>query len=385
MPKAYWAIISGATGIIYFTWGDFKADPAKLAAAKQAFDELKGLKSAIFGRNVDSVVRAPEGIGSIARQDQGTVYILAANPTAKLVQGKFAVSGLAAGDQVSVLFENRTITASAGGFSDTFAGVSRHVYVIRNEITAGVFPPEALTTVSAASYLANSPLAPGSIASSFGKGLASTTTFAPPSPPLPTSLAGTTVKVTDSAGSERASQLWFVSPGQINYYIEEGTAIGAATVKVSNQTGVVAMDTLQIDAVAPGLFSMNANGQGVAAAVAVWAKPDDSQTWQYVFAEPCIPGSCVRNAPGSETGYRPDVPAAVRDRDPRPQFAALEAVTATIGGMNAPVDYAGPVAGFTGLDQVNLRVPPRLAGSGEVTVVLEVDGKKSNTVTINIR
>jgi hypothetical protein len=30
-------------------------------------------------------------------------------------------------------------------------------------------------------------------------------------------------------------------------------------------------------------------------------------------------------------------------------------------------------------------VPPRLAGSGEVNVVLVVDGKKSNTVTINIR
>jgi uncharacterized protein (TIGR03437 family) len=330
-------------------------------------------------------VRAPEGVGAIARQDQGTVYILAANPTAKLVQGQFAVRGLAAGDQISVLFENRSIRASAGGFSDAFAGVSRHVYAIRNEITAGVFPPGAVTTVSAASYLGNSPLAPGSIASSFGKGLASTTTLAPPNPPLPTSLAGTTVKVTDSAGSERASQLWFVSPGQINYYIEEGTAIGAASVKVSNQAGVVAIDTIQIDAVAPGFFTMNANGQGVAAAVAVWAKPDDSQTWQYVFAEPCIPGSCVATPldrrPDTDRMYLLLYGTGIRGRS----SLALEAVSATIGGMNAPVDYAGPVAGFTGLDQVNLRVPKRLAGSGEVTVVLEVDGKKSNTVTVNIR
>jgi uncharacterized protein (TIGR03437 family) len=249
----------------------------------------------------------------------------------------------------------------------------------------GSFNVTAVTTVSAASYLENSPLAPGSIASSFGKGLASTTTFASPESALPTLLAGTTVKVTDSAGTERASQLWFVSPAQINYYIEEGTAIGAATVKVSNQTGVVAMDTLQIDAVAPGLFSMNANGQGVAAAVAVWAKPDDSQTWQYVFAEPCIPGSCVPTPldrrPDTDRMYLLLYGTGIRGRS----SLALEDVSATIGGMNAPVDYAGPVAGYTGLDQVNLRVPPRLAGSGEVNVVLVVDGKKSNTVTINIR
>jgi hypothetical protein len=146
VPKAYWAVIQGATGIIYFDWDAFKSDPAKMAAAAQAFGELKGLKSAIFGRNLDSIVTAPAGIGYIAREDRGTVYIAAANPTATLVQGKFAVQGLAAGAQVSVLFENRTITASAGEFSDAFAGVSRHVYAIRNEITAGVFPPEALAS-----------------------------------------------------------------------------------------------------------------------------------------------------------------------------------------------------------------------------------------------
>ena len=384
VPKAYWAVIGGATGIIYYDWDEFKRNPAKLAAAKQAFDELKGLKSAIFGRNVESVVRAPEGIRGTARHDQGTVYVLAVNPTAKLVQGKFAVRGLSPGDQVSVLFENRTIRASAGEFSDAFAGVSRHVYAIRNEITTGVFPPAAMTTVSAASYFKNSAVAPGSVASGFGQGLASTTTVAPPDPPLPTSLAGTTVKVTDSTGTERASQLWFVAPGQINYYIPEGTATGTATVKVSNQTGVVAMDTLQIDAVAPGLFSMNGTGQGVAAALAIWSKPDGSQTWQHVFAEPCIPGSCVptpldRRAETDDRMYLQLYATGIRGR------SSLEAVTATIGGIYVPIDYAGPVVGYTGLDQVNLRVPRRLAGRGEVSVVLTVDGKTANAVTINIK
>jgi uncharacterized protein (TIGR03437 family) len=189
--------------------------------------------------------------------------------------------------------------------------------------------------------------------------------------------------VKDSAAAERESPLWLVSPSQINFYLPEGTAIGAATVKVSNQTGVVAMDTVQIDAVAPGLFSMNANGQGVAAAVAIWAKPDSSQTWQYVFAEPCAPGSCVSTPldrrPDTDRMYLEMFGTGIRGR------SSLEAVTATICGMNAPVDYAGPVAGFYGLDQVNLRVPKRLAGRGECNVVVTVDGKTTNPVTVNIK
>jgi hypothetical protein len=60
---------------------------------------------------------------------------LAANSGTQTVQGNFTVSGLAAGQQIAVLYENRTITASAGSFTDTFAGVSRHVYSMQSATT----------------------------------------------------------------------------------------------------------------------------------------------------------------------------------------------------------------------------------------------------------
>jgi hypothetical protein len=132
VPKAYWAAISGATGIVYFNWDSFKADATKLGAATQAFSELKQLNNVIFAANVNSQVTAPPGIGAIARSLNGAVYILAANPTASLVQGMFQNPGLQAGTQITVMFENRTITAQAGGFTDTFSGVSRHVYVVNS-------------------------------------------------------------------------------------------------------------------------------------------------------------------------------------------------------------------------------------------------------------
>jgi uncharacterized protein (TIGR03437 family) len=56
----------------------------------------------------------------------------------------------------------------------------------------------------------------------------------------------------------------------------------------------------------------------------------------------------------------------------------------TINGIAAAVAYAGVQPTFEGLDQVNLTLPLTLSGSGEVNVVLTVDGQTANVVTINV-
>ncbi|MBL8215336.1 MAG: hypothetical protein JNK87_31745 [Bryobacterales bacterium] len=48
-------------------------------------------------------------------------------------------------------------------------------------------------------------------------------------------------------------------------------------------------------------------------------------------------------------------------------------------------DHIRLVRTLVGLDQVHIRIPASLAGRGVVTVVLTVDGKAANTVTITIR
>ncbi|PYT17240.1 MAG: hypothetical protein DMG59_07925, partial [Acidobacteria bacterium] len=52
---------------------------------------------------------------------------------------------------------------------------------------------------------------------------------------------------------------------------------------------------------------------------------------------------------------------------------------------SVPVLYAGPQPNYAGLDQVNVGLSLSLRGAGESNVVLTVDGKSSNTVTINIK
>jgi uncharacterized protein (TIGR03437 family) len=56
-----------------------------------------------------------------------------------------------------------------------------------------------------------------------------------------------------------------------------------------------------------------------------------------------------------------------------------------VGGTGLDVLFLGSLDVFVGLDQLNARLPRSLAGRGQVNVVLVVDGKPANVVTLNIR
>jgi uncharacterized protein (TIGR03437 family) len=60
-------------------------------------------------------------------------------------------------------------------------------------------------------------------------------------------------------------------------------------------------------------------------------------------------------------------------------------VSVTIGGEPVEVLYVGPQGQFPGLDQINVRVPARLAGRGNVEVRLSVEGRMANPVTVRFR
>ena len=59
-------------------------------------------------------------------------------------------------------------------------------------------------------------------------------------------------------------------------------------------------------------------------------------------------------------------------------------VTATIGGVNASVSFAGLAPFFVGLYQVNVVVPGGVEAGPAVPLVITQDGIASNTVTIAV-
>jgi len=247
---------------------------------------------------------------------------------------------------------------------------SRPVYVVRQA-----------TSVSSANYRGET-LAPDQITATFGVRLANSQQTAA-SLPLPTTLDGTTVSVSDSAGMTRAAPLFYVSPGQVNHLIPAGTAAGPATITITAGDGSVSGASAQITAIAPGVFTADATGRGLAAAQVLRVKPDGSFRYEPVTEYDQLSGrySAVLIDLGAEsdqvflilygTGFR--------------HRGSLSAATATVGGGDANVLYAGAQGVLAGLDQANLRLPRSLIGRGEVDVVLTVDGKAANTVKVSVK
>jgi uncharacterized protein (TIGR03437 family) len=242
-------------------------------------------------------------------------------------------------------------------------------------------PARAVASVSAASF-SGVTLASESIVAAFGTGLAIITEAAA-TLPLPTSLAGTTITVKDSAGAERLAPLFFVSPAQANYQMPPGTAPGMATVTITNRYGEVSAGTVQIAAVAPGLFAANANGQGVAAALVLRVKADGTQQFEPVSrfdaAQNRFVPTPIDLGPASDQVFLILFGTGARFR------SSLSSVSARIGGVEAPVLFVGAQGDFVGLDQINLQLPRSLIGRGEVEIRLIADGQSANAVTINIK
>lgn len=246
-------------------------------------------------------------------------------------------------------------------------------------VTATEIKTVIVATASAASFSVGK-AAPETIVAGFGDMLASHTQIAT-TVPLPTSLAGTTVKVKDSVGTERDAPLFFVSPNQVNYQVPAGTAAGPVAVSIINERGDLVTGTILIESTMPGLFSANASGQGVASAVALRVKPNGTQSYEPVAAFDNSQNAFAARPIelGSDDVYLVLYGTGLRHR------SGLATVVARIGGVDSQVLFAGSQGDFAGLDQINLRIPSSLSGRGEVEIEVEAEGKSANKVKVNIR
>lgn len=221
---------------------------------------------------------------------------------------------------------------------------------------------------------------PGSVALVFGANLAPVTQAAAVQPP-PLSLGGTTLMVTDAAGTPRPAPIMYVSPTQINFVVPEGTLPGTAKFSVTNGSLAPFSVTGTVQSVAPTLFSMNGSGTGVAAATALRVQVPNTQLQFPVQVFTCASSACV--ATPIDLGLDTPVFLTLYGTGIRSR-SSLSNVQVTINGTGVPVLYAGPQPTFQGLDQVNVALPLNLRGTGNANVVLCVDGQFSNPVTVNI-
>jgi uncharacterized protein (TIGR03437 family) len=233
------------------------------------------------------------------------------------------------------------------------------------------------TSTVAASY-STAALAPDSIAAVFGDPLA-TGVAAASSVPLPTSLSGTTVKVRDSAGTERDAGLFFVSQQQVNYHIPPETVTGTATVTVTSGSGAVSSGNITVANVAPGIFTANASGTGYAAANTLIVRNGN-----LIYDVVAVFNPATSQYEGKPINLSQEDVFLILYGTGIRRRTGLSGVSVTINGVSTPALFAD-AQGLVGLDQINVQIPRSLAGTGDVNVVVTVDGRVANTVRIKIQ
>jgi uncharacterized protein (TIGR03437 family) len=283
---------------------------------------------------------------------------------------------------------NKLLPPDSGWVLKTATGINDEGQIIGNGSFYG-FPQgfllrrvasSTVANVSAANYLTRH--APEAIASAFGQNLAMTTQAASTSA-LPTTLGGTQVLVRDSAGMTRPAPLFFVSPSQVNFLMPTGTTNGVADVFITNASEVLSFGTAQLANIAPGLFSFDANGRGIAAAVALRIKADGSQNYESLARFDTVQSKYVSIpldlGPATDQVYLLLFGTGVRGR------TNLANVNIKIKNIESQIGFAGSQGALTGLDQVNVLLPHSLTGSGEADIRLTVDGLTANVVSLNIK
>lgn len=207
--------------------------------------------------------------------------------------------------------------------------------------------------VNAASFTAA--VAPDSLVTLFGLGLT-------PGPqravrfPLPTQMNSTQVLV-----NGRAVPLLFAGDAQINFLVPAETASPATVVVRHAGVDSVAVP-LSLQTVAPGIFTTSQDGKGQGAVLLAGTAD---------LASPARPAGAGDVLEIYFTGLGHSLLTVVPD--------------VTIDNIRAELLYAGPAPGFTGLNQVNVRVPTGVTPGNAVALQLRHLNQSSNEVTIAVR
>src|SRR5580658_1919029 len=216
----------------------------------------------------------------------------------------------------------------------------------------------------AASYAPR--VSPGELATIFGTDLANSTQSATGFP-LPTNMAGATVYVNQSA-----VPLLYVSATQINFQVPSSVAAGTASLSVSLDGGSSAQFQVAVVSNAPAIFQDTSNHAIAQNAVDYSLNSDSDPVASGAVVVVYLTGQGAVNNPVADGSATPDSPLT----------SATASATATIGGVNATVQFLGLTPGFTGLAQANILVPS--LATADYPLVLTVGGYVSASAILSV-
>ena len=268
--------------------------------------------------------------------------------------GGAATAGLTVeGSQLAI--GNDTIAAQYSGDGSYF-GASASVTLVVTAAPSGPTSIGGLT--NGASF--QQAYAPGMILSVFGSQLAPIAMSAS-AVPLPGSLAGVSATINGVT-----APLYYISPGQLNIQIPYETGANSTATLTVDNNGQTASASFHVAAAAPGIFA-DQNGAPV---------PYPSAARGQIITVYMTGDGPV--SPPLATGAAPASGTPVGNL-PKP----AQAVTVTVGGVTASIQFIGIPSGLVGVTQINFQVPP-VVTPGSVPVVVTVGGVASPPVNLSV-
>ena len=232
--------------------------------------------------------------------------------------------------------------------------------------------PLVATVVPSATQVIGAPLVPGSWVTIYGQQFAAGPILAQGST-LPLSLGGIDVLLGGSP-----VPLYYADAGQVNAVIPWALAPNVHTQLVLRREGAPALPlSVTLTEVNPGLFTMNQQGTGQAAALLAGTAA------LAAAGSPAKPGGIIELY-GSGFGPVNSAPVDGMPASLTQPPLVNNSVTATVGGMPARILFAGLAPGTIGLYQIDVQIPDDTSLGDTVEVVLFQKGVRSNSVTIAI-
>lgn len=190
---------------------------------------------------------------------------------------------------------------------------------------------------------------------------------------LPTSLSGVSATI-----NGLAAYVEYISPTQVNVLAPDDVTVGAVQVQVTTAQGKSNSFTAQKEQFAPAFFWMP-SGTYVAALHADYTYVGKAGLIAGVTSTPAKPGETILIY---GTGFGPTNPALPCAHPVTTPAVLANSVRVTIGGVAAPVAYAGLVG--AGLYQFNVTVPN--VPDGDAAVLAQIGGVQTQAgVSITIQ
>jgi len=315
-------------------------------------------------------------VGASASQDRITVTTgdtcnWSASTDVNWIQITFGATGTGRGGISYRVLENTTAQRTGS------IRVGALTYTITQQ-APGLPAPVLSSVANAGSYNADA-VSPGEIVTLFGTNMGppSIVTLQVSSGVVTNSLAGTQVLFDGSA-----APMIYSLKGQLSAVVPYGLAgKTSAQVQVSYQGAVSNTVTVPVRAAHPGIFSLDSSGVGPGAIL-------NQDTSTNSTGNPAARGSVIAiYCTGGGVTTPTTTPDGLVIGVPQPVLSQTPVVTVTIGGVNAPVQYAGAVPGtIAGLTQINVEVPASLSPALALPVIVKIgDFSSTSGVTVAVK